>query len=495
MKHYYGNINSLCCEQVWLVLLPVFIVAVYVVECVVSEGFYHPDEHFQIVEFAQWKLGNSTSASVAWELPSHIRPTLQPCLCICVLRLCRLCGIESPFVQDFTLRLIAMCVSLAAMTAFYKANIKFVDAKCRSDYLFVSFLLWFLPAVNVRFSSETMSGAFLLMCLSMVVRLDEKPSRSDVVVGILAGLSFAFRYQVAFGLAGILAWALAVKRYSWRKYALFALGFLAVTAVCTLMDSWFYGEWLFVPYRYFKVNILDGVASSFGETPWYGYLVMILCRPTLVIGVVVMWSICLAVFCHGKHPAVWCIVAFIVGHSFVAHKELRFLFPIVSIVPLLLVWFIEKMMTYKIASRCLCVVFIVVNLGGLLMLASKPAAYGKARMMRMAAAAWQSGKTVYVSQDGNPFVVAGFLEPSFYKNDAMCLRDFKNDIEQCSPGERQERLKSGVVVLAERETAEREWLMTQGVELLARSVPSWVERMNSFYGVYDPQWTLLMYGK
>ena len=95
----------------------------------------------------------------------------------------------------------------------------------------------------------------------------------------------------------------------------------------------------------------------------------------------------------------------------------------------------------------------------------------------------------------SPFVVAGYLEPSFYKNDAMCLRDFKYEIEQCSPNERRERLKHGAVVLAERETAEREWLMTQGLELLERSVPAWVERMNRFYGVYDPQWTLLMYGK
>ena len=77
----------------------------------------------------------------------------------------------------------------------------------------------------------------------------------------------------------------------------------------------------------------------------------------------------------------------------------------------------------------------------------------------------------------------------------MVIHNFNYDIEQCNRSERQNRLENGVVILAEREKAEREWLMSQGAEKEKRSVPLWVERLNVFYKVYDPQWTLMMYEK
>ena len=102
---------------------PVVIIGtIYCIECISSEGFYHPDEHFQIVEFAKWKMGESTPSSMAWELPAHIRPSLQPCLCMLMLYMCHICGLDNPFVQANVLRALSMLLSVTAMTMFYRGN-------------------------------------------------------------------------------------------------------------------------------------------------------------------------------------------------------------------------------------------------------------------------------------------------------------------------------------------------------------------------------------
>ena len=50
----------------------------YLTAAIYNSGYYHPDEHFQILEFAKWKLGQSSGTSMAWEHEAMIRPTLEP---------------------------------------------------------------------------------------------------------------------------------------------------------------------------------------------------------------------------------------------------------------------------------------------------------------------------------------------------------------------------------------------------------------------------------
>ena len=71
-----------------------------------SEGFYHGDEHFQIIEFAQFKLGKTAQVNLPWEFEAQIRPTLQPVLAMGIFYVCDLISIIDPHTQAFVLRLI-----------------------------------------------------------------------------------------------------------------------------------------------------------------------------------------------------------------------------------------------------------------------------------------------------------------------------------------------------------------------------------------------------
>src|SRR5690349_17655776 len=61
----------------------IFVVAAVLVALVAAwfnDGYLNADEHYQIIEFAQYKLGLQSSAALAWEFPAHMRPALQPWL-------------------------------------------------------------------------------------------------------------------------------------------------------------------------------------------------------------------------------------------------------------------------------------------------------------------------------------------------------------------------------------------------------------------------------
>jgi phosphatidylinositol glycan class B len=56
--------------------------AIYLLTAIHSNGFHHPDEHYQIVELAGLKGGWNTGANLTWEYDAQIRPALQPMIAL-----------------------------------------------------------------------------------------------------------------------------------------------------------------------------------------------------------------------------------------------------------------------------------------------------------------------------------------------------------------------------------------------------------------------------
>ena len=54
---------------------------VYLITAFFSVGYYHPDEHFQLLELCNYKLGNSPASDLAWEFNERIRPGIAACYC------------------------------------------------------------------------------------------------------------------------------------------------------------------------------------------------------------------------------------------------------------------------------------------------------------------------------------------------------------------------------------------------------------------------------
>ena len=327
--------------------------AFYLVAALFGEGFIHPDEHFQILEFASARLRLSPLADLPWEFQERIRPSLQPVLAMGALWLFRSVGIVSPFVVATALR---TCIAVLAWVVSSRAVLflsrRLVRKQSRALLAFGVMGLWFMPLLSARFSSENLSAILLLSSLLYLgPAADERPcpvsARAFFVAGVLWGLSFFARFQIAFALVGISLWIGFVARPGLFRIALLALGCLSVGLACVALDSWFYGQLTFSPLRYFVANLIEHRAAEWGVEPWWWYI------PQAALWTFPLIGLPLVVFAlrgaaRSRHdPLVFWVVPFLLGHAAIGHKELRFLFPLAIPVVYLAVRGVDSMLQGK----------------------------------------------------------------------------------------------------------------------------------------------------
>ncbi len=295
-------------------------------------GYYHPDEHFQIWEFAHYKLGEIPASDLAWEFEAKIRPGLQPFLAYCMVICSKAVGIVNPFVQVFFARLICGAAALFVYWKWCKWLERDLGNSISIRWMRLGILFfWLMPYLNVRFTSENTSAICffggLLLLVQALENQKNKPRLNLVMAGILLGLSFFFRYQIAFAGIGLVAWLLYNHRMDWPGWTALIIGAIFSVIVGLVTDFWLYGEWVFAPYNYFFSNIIEGKAANFGVSPFWWYLSETPIDLLLPLSIVLMLFFALGIWSKPRHILTWCVVPFVVAHSMVAHKEVRFLFP------------------------------------------------------------------------------------------------------------------------------------------------------------------------
>lgn len=463
----------------------------YMTCAVCSSGVLHPDEHFQILEFAKWKLGEGTPQAMAWEHVAKIRPTLQPVLAMMIIRPCRWLGMQNPFHQAMVIRILTGLVMLCSLRMFIKAAGRWVNPQHQNALMAATLFFWVMPMIGVHFSSEILSTACLLLLLSGLLKKGQ-PSLSEAMwMGMIAALGFEFRYQVAFALVGILAWILVVGRYRWQVWCAAALSFLTVIALCTALDCWFYGRLVIAPYNYYYMNIVQHVAAAYGVSPWYNYFLQLTVIPSLALGIPIVLSVCIGTFKHYRNPVVWAFWSFLLFHSIISHKEPRFLFPLMPLLPLFLVWTYEVILQKQ--SRFVSFVVIgllaLVNIGGLVHAVFVPADFGRTDMMQYLCerAAEQGRLSVKAHGGSNPFRT-GPLIAQFYLWQSV-------EVEENNWDNKEEKKMYDILVLRQIDSADRQRLLAEGYKEVNRSMPQWQDILNRFYHTYNPDRVLIAYEK
>lgn len=474
------------------VVILCFAMVVYLTCAVYSLGALHPDEHFQILEFAKWKLGEGTPQAMAWEHVAKIRPALQPVLAMMIIRPCQLMGLQNPFHQAMVIRMLTGLIMLFSLRMFIKAAGRWVAPQHQNALMAATLFFWVMPMISVHFSSEVLSTVCLLLLLSGLLKT-EQPSIGDALwMGVVAALGFEFRYQIAFALVGILAWILLVGRYRWQIWCAAAMSFLTVIALCTALDCWFYGKFVIAPYNYYYMNIVRHVAAAYGVSPWYTYFLQLAVIPSLALGVPIVLSVCIGTFKQYKNPVVWTFWSFLLFHSIISHKEPRFLFPLMPLVPLFLVWTYELLLQKqnRIVSTTIIVLLVFVNVGGLIHVAFKPADSGKTSMMQyLCERASEQKRYLRVKAYGgrNPFRT-GPLIAQFYLWQPV-------DVEENNWDNSEEEKEYDILLLRQNDYIDRKRLLAEGYKEVCRSMPQWQNILNNFYHTYNPDRVLIAYEK
>ena len=298
-----------------------------------SVGYNHPDEHFQVLEFFNYKFRHSPYTDLPWEYAAHCRPALQPFGVWCLAGVLNAVGLYDPFFLAFLLRLFA---GLFAWWVTCRMVILLLPglATARGKQIFVcsAFLLWFVPYIGVRYSAENIAASCFFMALSLILQETEVTVKRRFIYLFVAGLFFGFslflRLQIGFAFIGLAVWILFIKKMKLRDMLILVLGGLAAIGIAVLIDHWFYGLWLFTPYNYFDVNIIKNVAAKFGVQPWWYYFIIFLQYGFTPLSICLIPLFFLGVGKKPWHVMSLVCITFLAGHFLIGHKEMRFLFPV-----------------------------------------------------------------------------------------------------------------------------------------------------------------------
>jgi phosphatidylinositol glycan class B len=326
--------------RLWIALSLAF----HLVAAACSVGFYHYDEHFQILEPVSFLLGRTPAQALPWEFPAEIRPWLQPLLLYGIARLCRALGVDDPFLWAWVFRLLSALAGWVAVVLMVRAAGLWFPDPYRRWAAALTALLWFLPFQHARTSSESWGGIAFFLGLGLWL-LGERPGAAPrpmpagtgLCIGVLWGLSFHFRYHMAIAILSVLAWAWFVGRRRWQSLAPVAVGLLVAAGAGLCIDRWGYGHWTWTPWRYLVVNLVEGASARFGTHPVWHYVtkVFLLGPPPLSLAFLVFPLI--AFVYRPWHLLTWTVVPFVVVHSLIGHKEIRFLWPLSLALPALVV--------------------------------------------------------------------------------------------------------------------------------------------------------------
>jgi len=353
--------------------------ALYIVAAWFNKGFF-PDEHYSIIEFAAYKMGIVTPDEMDWIFGSRIRSAFQPFIAFNVIRLLQAISIEDPYIQAFALRLLTALLAVFSIRFFTRACKGMVRPEFHKAYLLLSYFIWFLPLLNVRFMSEIWSGIMLLTALTVMIKNNFHNQQYFLVGGHL-GMSFLCRYENAFFAFGLFLWLIFIRREKIHDLAKLLASGLLVLFIGVFIDRWLYGEFVLTAWNYFYVNLVEDVASNYGTEAWWNYFYSIFRFGFFPISIPIIISFLLLIIKKPRNIFIWTILPFFIVHSIIPHKELRFVFPAINLVPIILIMAYHELnwdpgkwkKPGRLALRSVAWILIAINCIGVVTVSLKPA--------------------------------------------------------------------------------------------------------------------------
>lgn len=298
-----------------------------------SVGSFHPDEFFQTIEFAAHKLGYVSAETLQYEFAERARSWLQPTIYAGAMGFVKSLGVINVDTLYRSCRTLSALLGLTAVLTAYRLS------GCRRPIFLWGLMLFPLfPMFHARTSSENLSSLALLVGTVLIqskTQLSVERARYLGVIVLAAisfGLAFEFRYQSSVYILGIGFWTLCHVKLSVPQWLGVFAAFFAIVGISSGVDAWGYGEWVFAPYRYIDLCIIRGKAAEFGTLPPWGFATL-LASQCGAVGAALVGIIAGACLYYRRRDAVtWGTVPFVIVHCAIAHKELRFLYPLLDVI-------------------------------------------------------------------------------------------------------------------------------------------------------------------
>jgi GPI mannosyltransferase 3 len=326
----------------------------HVIAAFFSAGWYHTDEHFQILEFLNFKLGLTPASALPLEFAQQLRPWFQPSLYLVLIQPFLALGDRNPLHWVFAIRLFSALIGWLSLCGLALLTERWIiNPKLRRVALLLCATLYFLPAFHARHSSENLSGSIFYIGFSILFLGENRILKSSLIqkmfwglgLGLLFGMSFEARYQLGFLVAGVYAYWLFFRSRRRSHFAFLVAmisGTLLMIGAGTVIDHWGYSAWTFPPWNYVHYNLILNHVSDVDTHPLWDFFRSSFTETFPPLGFLLLCAAVLTWISKPLHPLTWASFPLFLIHTIIGHKELRFLFPIAHAAPLLAVMFLDS---------------------------------------------------------------------------------------------------------------------------------------------------------
>lgn len=310
-----------------------------------SVGVHQCDEIYQVYEFAGYKLGINQASELPWEFHEQMRSGIQPFCVYVITKALHALSIENPFTISCFIRTLQSLFSFLVLLQFLGLMEKEIRSKTMQAWLYgFGLLFWCLPYFHARFNSENFSATLFLLGLVLILRSIERPNRliPFLLAGLCMGIAFECRFQTSFMIAGLFGWLLVIKRASFSAVAIAILGVVLSVGLGLIADHWLYDKWVLSWWNYVDLNLFKDKASQFGREPVYFFVLESLLQLIPPFSLLIIYFVIAFWVRFRTHVLTWITLPFILLHFFVAHKELRFLFPVLNFLPVMILLYVQS---------------------------------------------------------------------------------------------------------------------------------------------------------
>lgn len=288
-----------------------------------SEMPLHPDEVMQYLEQAHRIVFGA--GIVPWEYLAGTRSYLLPGFIAGILYLHSLLGLDQPAIYINTLKIVFSVMSMAIPAAMYLCCRKhFSEQTARIALLFGCFWYELIMLAHKPFTEFVATD---LLALAVIFYASKLTDWRVLVIAVLSTLALATRMQLGPVIAVALLVLLIALPAAQRKYLI--LGGLGTVVAVGALDYLTWGYWWASYYNNVFYNVFQNISSTlFGVTPFYQYLwLLVISTLGLFYGVVAT-----ALYHWKRYGFLLALLAIIIViHSFIGHKEYRFIFTVIPI--------------------------------------------------------------------------------------------------------------------------------------------------------------------
>ncbi|XP_021355210.1 GPI mannosyltransferase 3-like [Mizuhopecten yessoensis] len=301
------------------------LIALRICNALMIQTYFVPDEYWQSLEVAHKIVFNY--GYLTWEWRQGIRSYFYPTIFAFLYKTLAVLGLDHRLLLIKLPRILQGVIAALGDLYLFKLSWKISDRATAQWTLLCQILSWFTLYCCTRTLSNCMETVVITMALYYFPWPNIKGSSVPKFVA-LAAMSVLIRPTAVVIWILMCSWHLQNNQQRLQKDL---KHYFIIGSVCflgsTFLDCAYHGDWIVVHYNFLEFNVLHGGGSIYGTHPWHWYLTQ---------GYPVIMSTHLLPFIVGAYKAknkvlLFLIIWTIFAYSFIAHKEFRFLMPILPI--------------------------------------------------------------------------------------------------------------------------------------------------------------------